>query len=69
MVYALNTTLGAGPELVCEALGLRERDVELALTVWTNHLSRRGAPCKACGELLDPRYGEFCSVRCAVEEA
>lgn len=67
MVYTLNITLGAGPELICEALGLRERDVELAMTVWTNHLARSGVPCKGCGNGTDPRYGEFCSVRCAVE--
>lgn len=67
MAYTLNVTLGAGPELISEALGLRERDVELAMTVWANHLARAGVPCKVCGAGVDPRYGEFCSVRCGVE--
>lgn len=67
MIYTLNLTLGAGPELICEALGLRERDVELAMSVWANHLARAGVPCKVCGTGTDPRYGEFCSVRCVVE--
>lgn len=67
MIYSLHTTLGAGPELICEALGLREKDVELALTVWANHLARTGTACPSCGSSVDPRYGKFCSVRCATE--
>lgn len=67
LVYSLHTTLGVGPELICEAMGLREKDVELALTVWANHLARSGEPCTTCGSLTDPRYGKFCSVRCASE--
>lgn len=67
MVYALNLSLGVGPELMAEALGLRERDVELAMSVWTNHLSRQKSTCGVCKEQVDPRYGKFCSVRCAAE--
>lgn len=66
-VWTLHVTLGVGPQLIASALGLRERDAELALVVWAGHLSRLGVSCRVCGELLDPRYGDTCSVRCAEE--
>lgn len=64
-VHALHTLLGTGPELLSEALGVRARDIELALSVWSRHLIELKNPCPTCGELIDPRYGAFCSVRCA----
>jgi hypothetical protein len=67
LVYALHVQLAAGPELIATAFGVRIRDAELALMVWSRHLEANGVPCR-CGEKIDPRYGRYCSVRCAEEE-
>lgn len=64
-VYSLHVILGTGPELMSEALGVRPKDIELALSVWNRHLKNVGTKCLECKELTDPRYGVFCSVRCA----
>lgn len=64
-MYALHVLLGVGPELLGESFGVRPRDAELAVAVWSRHLAELNHPCPACGELMDPRYGSACSVRCA----
>jgi hypothetical protein len=64
-VYALHVLLGTGPELLSESIGVRPKDIELALAVWGRHLKKVGKKCPTCKELTDPRYGAFCSVRCA----
>lgn len=64
-LHALHIQLGSGPDILSRAFGIRPRDVELALAVWERHLNELNTPCTTCGGLIDPRYGSFCSVRCA----
>jgi hypothetical protein len=63
-VHALHELLGSGPGLISASLGVRVRDVELALLVWKRHLREVGTPCVRCGAVLDPRYGKVCSTAC-----
>ncbi len=63
-VHALHALLGTGPELLGEAFGVRARDAELALAAWGRHLRELNVRCATCKNLVDPRYGVFCSIRC-----
>jgi hypothetical protein len=62
--FALLTVSSFSTREIASATGTRERDVELALSAWRRHLSRKGRRCLGCDVLLDPRFGEFCSRSC-----
>lgn len=63
-IYFLHTRLGSDPITLARALGVRERDVELAIAIERRHLEQHGRTCRACAYPVDPRYGLFCSVTC-----
>lgn len=63
-VYYLHHYLGSSVETISRALGVRERDVDLALSVEAAHLRTSGSRCKTCGNAMDPKYGPHCSWVC-----
>lgn len=63
-VYFLHTRLGSDVQTLAQALGVRERDIELAIAIERRHLEQHGRTCRACAYPVDPRYGLFCSVTC-----
>lgn len=65
--YFLSSDLGMTSDEIAEAVGLRTRDVEMAIAVEAAHLARTSISCSKCGRACDPHYGEFCSVRCKPE--
>lgn len=67
-LHFLHTELGAEPDALAEAFGIKERDVELALAVETAHLSRISIPCLVCSKPTDPTYGKYCSTRCKEQQ-
>jgi len=66
--YHLAADLGMTPDEIAGAIGLRIRDVEMAIAVETAYLTRVSISCSNCGRPCDPNYGEFCSTRCKAEK-
>lgn len=63
-VFFLHHELGTAPDAIAKALGLRTRDVEMAIAVQAAFLTQVGHACTACGRVCDPAYGDTCSTRC-----
>lgn len=63
-LHYLTTRLGTGSQLLAEAFGFKETDIDLAVEIWDAHLRKKGAPCATCERLTDPIYGAYCSNAC-----
>jgi hypothetical protein len=63
-VYYLHHYLGSTTDTIARALGVRERDVDLALSIEASHLRNFGSRCQTCGNAMDPKYGAHCSWVC-----
>lgn len=67
-VHFLHFQLGMAPEVLSRAIGLRLRDIEMAIAVEAAHLSANGRNCVVCAQVCDPQYGNTCSLKCRSEK-
>lgn len=63
-LWYLNQHLGMDTSSCAAALGLREKDVDLAISTEGAHLLRVGRKCPNCDRYFDPQFGSFCSTQC-----
>lgn len=63
-VYHLHHHLGSDVATIARSLGVREKDVDLAIAAEAHHLRSCSKPCSTCGTAMDPAYGAYCSWAC-----